>query len=231
MSTLFRSDDTFSPFYPIYFSIFVHFASLPARSQYFMLSPASAWMPTFKLILFTIILAAVNSPSCHFYDKRIVKLNIYIHLQRRDNILDNEKNRAGPTHSWLFILRDDGPRHFNFKTLTAWHTLRVLCWGNWLNSSVILICTFFIMSLKGWRVWGFSVAIDAILEFPEFEATKTACYLLISSRLIHHRLLFPPPLSTEGTDNLMISPLVQISTDRGQIKVKLVINRNREKWR
>ena len=75
----------------------------------------------------------------------------------------------------------------------------------------------------------FSVADDAILEFPESEATKTACYLLISSRLIHHRLLFP--LSTEGADNLMISPLAQISTDRGQIKVKLVINRNGEKWR
>ena len=64
----------------------------------------------------------------------------------------------------------------------------------------------------------------AIVEPPEFKATKTACYLLISSRLIHHRLLFPPllssSLSTEAADSPMISPLAQISTDRGQITDK-----------
>ena len=132
MSTLFRRD---GPFLPL-----LSLSHLCSFSCFFFLPPLASDGTECQLLnshFFKTVLDAVNSVSRQVYDKRIVKLNIYIHLQRRDNILDNEKNRAGPTHSWLFILRDDGPRHF--KTLTAWHSPRVLCWGNWLNSSVILI--------------------------------------------------------------------------------------------
>lgn len=119
MSTLFRRD---GPFLPL-----LSLSHLCSFSCFFFLPPLASDGTECQLLnshFFKTVLDAVNSVSRQVYDKRIVKLNIYIHLQRRDNILDNEKNRAGPTHSWLFILWDDGLRHF--KTLTAWYNPRVL---------------------------------------------------------------------------------------------------------
>lgn len=82
MSTLFRRDGPFL----LQLSL-SHLCSFPC---FFSLPPLASDGTECQLLnsyFFKTVLDAVNSVSRQVYDKRIVKLNIYIHLQCRDNIL------------------------------------------------------------------------------------------------------------------------------------------------
>ena len=146
-------------------------------------------MPTFKLILFPdrfrrcklCVTSGLRQADCKI--KYLYSLTAPRHLG-----LDNDKNRAWLTHSWLFILWDDGGTDRGILKLSQLDKVRgywlgIVLWNYWLNSSVILeFRVSFLCLHKKEKCSDFAFKMGPLLN-PEFEAAQKQLVIFWSVRV------------------------------------------------